>query len=59
MKVGDLVKANSRWIEPALRGWLGIVLEFDDDDDPVVQWFEDGELMSEPVAEYRTAVKIL
>jgi hypothetical protein len=59
MKVGDLVKLGRR--DRAQRrepSFIGIVAGFDEDDDPVVQWFLKGdEIFIE--SEYRSQVQIV
>lgn len=63
MQIGDLVIDNARSLHgdppwPA-DGWLGIILEFDFDGDPLVQWFEKGELLGEALHEFKNTVKLL
>ena len=56
MKVGDLVKHTELLVD--LEDWLGIIIRFDEDDDPVVRWFEKGiERGIEP--EFRSQVKVI
>tara|TARA_R100001443_G_scaffold49446_2_gene61779 strand:+ start:381 stop:575 length:195 start_codon:yes stop_codon:yes gene_type:complete len=62
MKVGDLVKHR---LPPAgrasldyLKNWVGIVLDFDPDGDPCVQWYDNGvALYDTPTWEFKTAVE--
>ena len=56
MKVGDLVKLNSRM--PILKSLLGIIIDFDEDNDPIVQWFENGGEFSQE-SEYRNQIKVI
>jgi len=60
MKVGDLVKHR---MPPSsrldyLKNWVGIVLDFDPDGDPRVQWYDNGvALYDTPTWEFKTAVE--
>jgi hypothetical protein len=56
VKVGDLVKLNSRM--SILKSLLGIIIDFDEDNDPIVQWFENGEEFSQE-SEYRNQIKVI
>ena len=61
MKIGDLVKHSEKTqtIALHLNSWLGIILDFDEDNDPVVQWY-DGGLQCYPAgAEYRSEVQVI
>ena len=59
MKVGDLVKLSSQRASHRRRGssLLGIIVSFDEDNDPVIQWFLDGSAICIE-AEYRKDIKV-
>lgn len=61
MKVGDLVKhrLNHTYVDrDYLKSWVGIVLDFDPDGDPCVQWYDNGvALYDTPTWEFKTAVE--
>jgi len=61
VKVGDLVKHAEGEVHtaPYLDSWLGIVLGFDEDDDPIIQWFEDGSQPYPASPELRSEVKVI
>jgi hypothetical protein len=64
MHIGDLVVPRERHptlrprFEPLAR-WLGLVLAFDDDGDPTIQWFDGGKALGEPIPEFQSAVRLL
>ena len=61
MKVGDLVKHrldHARVGLDYLKNWVGIVLDFDSDGDPCVQWYDNGaQLYDTPTWEFKSAVE--
>jgi hypothetical protein len=59
MKIGDLVKLSPRRRDrrPAGSSLLGIIVSFDEDNDPVIQWFLDGSAICIE-AEYRKDIKV-
>lgn len=59
MKVGDLVKLSSQRAARRLSGssLLGIIISFDEDNDPVIQWFLAGSAICIE-AEYRKDIKV-
>jgi hypothetical protein len=60
MKVGDLV-AYTRFSRDGKGGWLGLIVGFDDDKDPIVMWnVPDGRGKEGYTnAEYRKHVKVI
>ena len=59
MKVGDLVRDRQTKALDCHNDWLGIVIAFDIDQDPVVQWFLQGEPLPTTQAEFRKDVYAL
>ena len=61
MKVGDMVKHAEGKFHGALylESWIGIVLGFDEDDDPVVQWYEKGFQPYPASPELRSEVEVI
>jgi|TARA_B100000287_G_scaffold419758_1_gene458344 hypothetical protein len=65
MKKGDLVKHAETMlnahpkITKRLGAWLGIIVEFDEDGDPVVQWFENGEFLGPADAEFKNTIEVI
>ncbi len=59
MKIGDLVKLSPRRSAQRPRGssLLGIIVSFDEDNDPVIQWFLAGSAICRE-AEYRKDIKV-
>ena len=59
MKPGDLVKHAEGKFHGALylESWIGIVLGFDEDNDPIIQWFLAGSAICRE-AEYRKDIKV-
>lgn len=56
MGVGDLVKHAGPSVY--LSDWLGVILGFDDEGDPLVQWWASGvELDGEPTYEYKHLIE--
>ena len=56
MKVGDLVKHGSA--SEYLSDWIGVILGFDDEGDPLVQWWEAGVAIDgKPAYEYKHIVE--
>ncbi len=62
MKVGDLVRFSDgfRTLENSLERYrsTGIILSFDEDDDPVVLWF-DPSFFGQPEANFRKHIVML
>ena len=62
MKVGDLVRFSDgfRTLENSLESYrsTGIILSFDEDDDPVVLWF-DPSFFGQPEANFRKHIVML
>jgi len=59
VKVGDLVADTKCKNLDNPFDWLGVILSFDIDDDPVVQWLLNGEPLLESQAEFRKDVYVL
>ena len=73
MKIGDLVRHarldTTCLITRHLQSWVGIVVGFDEDDDPIVQWYSGSQEMESllrhrletngPVCEYRDTVQVI
>ena len=59
MKVGDLVADTRCKNLDKPFDWLGIILNFYIEGDPVVQWFMEGKVLQESQAEFRKDVYIL
>ena len=69
MKIGDLVRHarldTTSLITRHLQRWVGIVVGFDEDDDPIVQWYSGSQEMeyrletNGPVCEYRDTVQVI
>jgi hypothetical protein len=59
MKVGDLVADTKCKTQVLPFIWLGIILKFDIDGDPVIKWFLDGEPLPTTQAEFRKDVYVL
>ena len=62
MKVGDLVRFSDGFctLENSLENYrsMGIILSFDEDDDPVVLWF-DPSFFGQPEANFRNHIVML
>ena len=62
MKVGDLVRFSDgfRTLENSLERYrsTGIILSFDEDDDPIVLWF-DPSFFGQPEANFRKHIVML
>ena len=62
MKVGDLVRFSDgfRTLENSLERYRskGIILSFDEDDDPIVLWF-DPSFFGQPEANFRKHIEML
>ena len=64
MHIGDLVVPRERSDAPMprfdpLERWVGLVLAFDADGDPTIQWFDGGKTLGEPIPEFQSAVRLL
>ena len=61
MKVGDLVRfCDGSHIDSAVAAYRtkGIILSFDEDDDPIVLWF-DSSFFGQPEANFRKHIEML
>jgi len=59
VKIGDLVRDMQTKALDCHKDWLGLVLSFDRDQDPVIQWFLVGQPLPEPQAEFKKDVYII
>ena len=62
MQIGDLVvddTVHNRESPSPIDDWYGIILDFDGDGDPLVQWFEKGSTLGEALHEFKTTVKVV
>lgn len=58
MKVGDLVTLAPNVMLRREQNFAGFIIGFDEDNDPIVQWFLKGnEIFTE--SEYRSQVKVI
>tara|TARA_B100000287_G_C20538934_1_gene743874 strand:+ start:627 stop:812 length:186 start_codon:yes stop_codon:yes gene_type:complete len=58
MKVGDLVTLAPKVMLRREQNFAGFIIDFDEDNDPIVQWFLKGnEIFVE--SEYRSQIKVI
>lgn len=61
MKIGNLVKLSPQRLSiynAKASSFLGIIVSFDEDNDPIVQWFFGGETICRE-SEYRKDIKVI
>ena len=62
MKVGDLVGAKAVRAappSPPIEGYIGIILSFDEEDDPIVYWTHADDEATGRQSEYRNHICLL
>ena len=62
MKVGDLVGAKAARVTAAghlIEGYIGIILSFDEDDDPIVYWTHADDEATGRQSEYKNHICLL
>ena len=59
MQVGDLVRDRQTRALKCHNDWLGLIITFDIDQDPVVQWFLLGKAIPRIQSEFRKDVYII